>query len=213
MLSRSFQSSVLTVSDEREEVAEELRRVRDAVRERALLQPRTGVLPPARAPRNPEGVPAESTTEAPETPGAPRPDNTVLNTLWKVVESGTLSWRGRLRRLFARTSELRQTALRQEAFNSRQVQFDNELLAYIDARLDATHRQYDSVLGIHSRHMAEIDQRHLIVQEELVAHVHDLVRRIDLVLSEAERGRLSLEYAVKEVRARLKQIEERLPRG
>ena len=61
--------------------------------------------------------------------------------------------------------------------------------------------------------MAEIDQRHLIVQEELVAHVHDLVKRIDLVLGEAERGRLSLEFALKEVRARLGQLEERLRRG
>ena len=39
------------------------------------------------------------------------------------------------------------------------------------------------------RHMAEIDERHLILQEELVAHVHDLVKRIDLVLAEAEKGR------------------------
>ena len=39
--------------------------------------------------------------------------------------------------------------------------------------------------------MGEIDERHLILQEELVAHVHDLVRRVDLVLSEAERGRLA----------------------
>jgi hypothetical protein len=78
----------------------------------------------------------------------------------------------------------------QESFNSRQVQFDNALLDYIDARLQATHRHYDEVLGLHGRHMGEIDERHLILQEELVTHVHDLVRRIDLVLAEAERGRL-----------------------
>ena len=41
---------------------------------------------------------------------------------------------------------------------------------------------------MHGRHMDEIDERHLILQEELVAHVHDLVKRIDLVLAEAERG-------------------------
>ena len=44
--------------------------------------------------------------------------------------------------------------------------------------------------------MGEIDERHLILQEELVAHVHDLVKRIDLVLAESERGRLGLEFAL-----------------
>jgi len=61
--------------------------------------------------------------------------------------------------------------------------------------------------------MEEIDQRHLILQEEVVAHVHDLVQRIDLVLAEAERGRLSLELALRELRQRLVQLEERLGRG
>jgi hypothetical protein len=41
-----------------------------------------------------------------------------------------------------------------------------------------------------------------------VAHVHDLVKRIDLVLSEAERGRLGLEFALAEVRTRLVRLEE-----
>ncbi len=39
----------------------------------------------------------------------------------------------------------------------------------------------------------------MILQEELVAHVHDLVKRIDLVLAEAERGRVSAEHALKDV--------------
>jgi hypothetical protein len=98
----------------------------------------------------------------------------------------------------------------QESFNSRQVQFDNALLDHIDARLTATHRHYDDVLGLHGRHMGEIDERHLIVQEELVTHVHDLVRRIDLVLAEAERGRLGLERDLRELRDRMRQLEERL---
>jgi hypothetical protein len=101
----------------------------------------------------------------------------------------------------------------QVAFNSRQVQFDNETLAYLEARLAETHRHYDEVLGLHGRHMAEIDERHLILQEELVAHVHDLVKRIDLVLAEAEKGRLSLEFALRDVRARVAKLEERLSRG
>jgi hypothetical protein len=53
----------------------------------------------------------------------------------------------------------------------------------------------------------------MIVQEELVAHVHDLVRRIDLVLAEAEKGRVGLEHGMRDVRARLLRLEERLGRG
>jgi hypothetical protein len=92
------------------------------------------------------------------------------------------------------------------------VRFDNELLDYIDARLDATHRHYDDVLGLHGRHMGEIDERHLILQEELVAHVHDLVRRVDLVLAEAEKGRLGLERELGDLGERLRRLEERLAR-
>jgi hypothetical protein len=39
------------------------------------------------------------------------------------------------------------------------------------------------------------------------------VKRIDLVLGESEKGRLSLEFALRDVRLRLAQIEERLGRG
>jgi hypothetical protein len=98
----------------------------------------------------------------------------------------------------------------QTVWNARQTQLDNEILEYVDRRLDATHRHYDRVLGIHGRRMQDVDERHLILQEELVAHVHDLVKRIDLVLGEAEKGRLSLEFALREVRNRLERLEERL---
>jgi hypothetical protein len=53
----------------------------------------------------------------------------------------------------------------------------------------------------------------MILQEELVSHVHDLVRRIDLVLGEGEKGRLAQEHALREIRARLLRLEERLGRG
>jgi hypothetical protein len=192
---------------EREDVADELRRIRESVRDRALLDREAS---PARLPpptvRTPEPVPTEA---APAPPGAvARPDNSDLNRLWEVAPGE--GRRGLLGRLGERL--LRPFRDRQRAFNAHQVQFDNELLAYVDARLHETHRHYDAVLGIYARHMAEIDERHLILQEELVAHVHDLVRRIDLVLSEAEKGRLSLESALRDVRARLGQLEERLAR-
>jgi hypothetical protein len=147
--------------------------------------------------------------EAPPLRPPSRPDNADLNTLWSLREAAAAGgWRRFLSRGLARL--LSRLVERQEAFNSRQVQFDNALLDYIDARLADTHRHYDGVLGIHGRHMGEIDERHLIVQEELVAHVHDLVKRIDLVLEESERGRLGLEQALRDVRARLQRLEEKI---
>ena len=53
----------------------------------------------------------------------------------------------------------------------------------------------------------------MILQEELVAHVHDLVKRIDLVLGESERGRVSAAHALLDLRERVKSLEERLTRG
>lgn len=193
---------------ERERVAEELRRVRDAVRDRALAGAPSGrALPAHREVATPGPMPPDAAPPPQKQP--PRPDNADLNQLWTLrgaLEQGGLRrmvTRG-LGRLLARLID------RQEAFNSRQVQFDNALLDYIDARLQDTHRHYDAILGIHGRHMGEIDERHLIMQEELVAHVHDLVKRIDLVLGESERGRLGLEFALRDIRARLLRLEEQL---
>jgi hypothetical protein len=192
--------------NDRQQVADELRRVREAVRARALHQ-RAATLPAARAvevpgPMPPDPVPAPIAA-------TPRPDNAALNAGWRVRDTlGGGGWRRLLARGLGRV--LARVLDAQESFNSRQVQFDNALLDYIDARLTATHRHYDEVLGLHGRHMGEIDERHLILQEELVTHVHDLVRRIDLVLAEAERGRLGLERDLREVRDRARQLEERL---
>jgi hypothetical protein len=190
---------------ERERVAEELRRIREGVRERALLEPSRESPPPPEPVRIPHTPQEGAAAGAESAPGhePQRPDNAPLNTLWRV--SGE---RGLLRRLWERM--LRGTLGRQQAFNARQVQFDNELLAYLEARFEQTHRHYDAILGLHGRHMEEIDERHLILQEELVAHVHDLIKRIDLALSHGERGRLSLEFALRDVRARLTRLEERI---
>lgn len=199
------------MTTEREHVADELREVRDAAAEGDLRERSPAeVLPPPPALRAPEAVPREP-EPAPERP-VPRPDGSAVNALWDVAQApappGPLGLLARfVRRLLAPVVDA------QVAFNSKQVQLDNETLAYIDARLDATHHHYDAVLGIHGRHMQEIDERHLILQEDLVAHVHDLVRRIDLVLAEAERGRLSLEFALRDIRSRLARLEERLPPG
>jgi len=198
------------MDEERQRIADELRRVREGVRDRALHErPARDVLPPAAPVRTPEPMPPDPAPPPIALP--PRPDNAPLNESWRIAPAPDRGWSGRLRRKLA--GLLRPFWEAQEAFNSRQVRFDNETLAYIDARLAETHRHYDVVLGIHGRHMGEIDERHLILQEELVAHVHDLVRRIDLVLAEAEKGRLSLEFALRDVRSRLARLEERLQRG
>lgn len=188
--------------NEREDLADELRAVRDAARERVPAEAQA--LPAALPTRTPEPAPPMDAAAPVARPA--RPDNAELNRLWETAPAATGFW-GRVRRA------LTAFAGKQQAFNSRQVQFDNELLAYVDARLDATHRHYDQVLGAYAKHMQEIDQRHLILQEELVAHVHDLVKRVDLVLSASERGRLGLESSLKDVRARLARLEETLRRG
>jgi hypothetical protein len=194
------------VADERESVAERLRRIRNEVRERALLEPSATHLPEPRPVREPERVPAAAPAAAAAPPQPP--DGSDVNALWQVLSVRPLNPLGRLvRRLLAPLFEAQVT------FNSRQVQLDNQILAYLDARFAHTHRHYDSVLGVHGRHMADIDERHLILQEELVAHVHDLVKRIDLVLAEADKGRLSLELALRDVRARLEALEQRVRGG
>jgi hypothetical protein len=194
--------------NDRQQVAEELRRVRDGVRARALHE-QTTVLPAAAPVKVPGPMPPDRAPAA--LAATPRPDNTALNEGWRVRDAlGGGGWRRILARGLGRV--LARVLDAQESFNSRQVQFDNAILGYIDARLSATHRHYDDVLGLHGRHMGEIDERHLILQEELVAHVHDLVRRIDLVLAEAERGRLGLERDLRDLRERARQLEERIAR-
>lgn len=194
--------TAMDAEKERAELSAELREVRERARAAVPAVPAT--LPEAAPTRTPAAV--EPLPAAPAVPETPRPDNAELNRLWETAPAAE-GFLGRVRRA------LRAFAGRQQAFNSRQVQFDNDLLAYVDARLDRTHRHYDAVLGGYARHMQEIDQRHLILQEELVAHVHDLVKRIDLVLSHAERGRLGLEATLADVRARLAQLESMTKRG
>jgi hypothetical protein len=178
--------------------------VRESARGEALAERRPedvlGAAPRVRAPEAAAPEPAPP----PVTP-VTRPDASAVNALWDVRAAAQPGgWKGRVGRLVRRAMAPFVDA--QVGFNSRQVQLDNELLAYVDARLEATHRHYDTVLGGYGSHLQDVDKRHLILQEELVAHVHDLVRRIDLVLSESERGRLSLEFALRDVRARLEAL-------
>ena len=184
--------------------------MREEVRRRALLpSDPAAVLPPALPTRVPERPPSEPAPD-PSCPPIP-PDGAAVNALWRAEPPPRPGLAGCLARLLERLLGPRHQA--QVAFNARQVQLDNELLAYVDTRFAATHRHYDQVLGQVSRHLGEADERHLILQEELVAHVHDLVKRIDLVLSESERGRLAHAHALQELRTRLARLEERLTKG
>jgi hypothetical protein len=191
--------------EDREAVAAELKRIRESVRERALLEP-TRLASPTAAPHSRKGTVTEPPPEPPSTP--PRPDASAVNGSWDVSKAPAGSVFGRWVR-----GLLSPFVGAQVAWNAQQVQLDNAILDYLDARFDATHRHYDYVLGIQGRHIQDVNERHLILQEELVAHVHDLVKRIDLVLAESEKGRLSLEFALRDVRTQLARVEERLNRG
>jgi hypothetical protein len=196
---------------EQERVAGELRRIREQVRERALHARSPGeVLPAARA--LPEGLAPAPPAGTPPAEVAPRPDAGAVNAAWDVRRApAQRGWRGLVARVLRRA--LGPVLDAQADFNGRQAQLDNALLDYLDARLGHTHRHYDSVLGAQGQRLADVDTRHLILQEELVAHVHDLVKRIDLVLAEAERGRVAHEFALKDLGERLRRLEERLARG
>jgi hypothetical protein len=166
------------------------------------------VLPPAR-PAAPAPViePPQGARGPEEAPL--RPDNTAVNELCRLPYTPPGGLRGAALRLLLRV--LGPVLEVQTRFNCRQAQLDNELMQYIEARFARTHAHYDQVLGDYGRHLGEADQRHVLLQNELVAHVHDLVRRIDLVLAESERSRLSLESALRDLRVRLQALEARLP--
>lgn len=189
------------MAEERKGVAEELRKVRDAVRhahaptDPALPDPRP--FPPA-VPLPPPERPAPD-------PEPPPPDATEVNRVWPAEPERPRRLAGVLFRLLDRLVRPRFEA--QRTFNARQVQLDNEMLAHMAERTARTHRHYDHVLGLYGRHLQEIDERHLILQAELVSHVQDLVQRIDLVLAQAERARLSLEHQIGELRRRVEQLE------
>jgi hypothetical protein len=195
------------VSTEREPVAETLRHLRDSVRDEVAPARTAGeVLPPLRDVAAPTSL--DPPAEPAPAPLPPHPDGTPVNAAWDLRAVPPPSgWRGRVARLLCRL--LAPLIEHQTQFNSHQVQLDNQFLEYLDARLELTHRHYDSVLGMHGRHMQDIDQRHVELQAELVRHVHDLVRRIDIVLAEGEKNRVALEAALRDVRARLSDLERR----
>jgi hypothetical protein len=139
-----------------------------------------------------------------------RPDASAINEAWRAEPAARGGLSGWLDRMIWRLLAPRFEA--QRRFNATQVQLDNELLRYLDERLAATHRQYDRLLTEQSRRLDDVDTRHRQLEAELLRHVRDLVTRIDLVLAEANRDRLSLAFALEETRERLGKLEAALRR-
>ena len=138
------------------------------------------------------------------------PDGAPVNAAWTAEPSAPAGAPGLVYRLLARLLSPRLAAQRE--FNARQVELDNQILAYLGARFAATHESYDLVLGALGRRLDEIDERHRRLEGELQAHVRDVVERVDLVLEEAGRGGLARDHALEELRARLARIEAALGR-
>jgi hypothetical protein len=138
------------------------------------------------------------------------PDGAPVNATWTADTVGPAGASGLLYRLLARLLSPRFAA--QRDFNAKQVELDNQMLAYLGVRFAATHENYDRLLGAMGRRLDEIDERHRRLEAELQAHVRDVVERVDLVLEEATRGGLARDHALEELRARLRQIEAALGR-
>jgi hypothetical protein len=138
------------------------------------------------------------------------PDATAVNAAWIAEPPPRRGLSALLGRLLERV--IRPHLDAQRTFNARQVQLDNEILGYVESRSAATHRHYDRLLGNLGRRLDDADTRHALLEKEVVKHVQDLVQRIDLVLADSSRGRLSLELALEEVRERLVRLEDALRR-
>jgi hypothetical protein len=138
------------------------------------------------------------------------PDGAAVNAAWAAEAGGPGGVAGLLHRLLLRLLSPRFAA--QRDFNARQVELDNQMLAYLGARFAATHENYDRLLGALGGRLDEIDERHRRLEAELQAHVRDVVERVDLVLEESTKGRLAGEFALEDLRARLARLEEALRR-
>jgi hypothetical protein len=138
------------------------------------------------------------------------PDGAAVNAAWPAEARAPGGLTGVLYRLLERVLSPRFTA--QRDFNAEQVRLDNALLRYLEARFAATHADYDRALALIGRRQDEIDERHRRLEQELQAHVRDLVRRVDLVLEESTKGGLARDFALADLRSRLARLEADLGR-
>jgi len=200
----------------KEEVADALRDVRERVRSEDNPSPKPSPYPKHSEPHAPLGSVQTAGPRSTEVPTSPSTER--LNESWDISTAFETLPPGRLARIFSPLRRPLQSLVRfalgpiverQVELNSAQVRFGNELVQYIDARLDRISAHYDQMLGLYGKRMEEIDERHLILQQELVRHVHELVKRIDFVFETAEQNHLYLEGMVKEAREELQDIAQR----
>ena len=184
-------------------MARELDHIRREARGRADAEGRTALVPPPTpVPEVVRPAPRPAAAAAPALPAPP--DAAPVNEAWRTEPVGG----GVVRRWLERALRPRLDA--QVAFNARQAQLDNALIEWLLARFAATHDHYDRLHHTATGRMDDIDERHLQLQERLVVHVHELVRRIDFVLEASERSRLSAEADLRRLSARVEELEKRL---
>jgi hypothetical protein len=185
--------------DERGKVAAELARTRDEARARAHAEPApaTLVAPGVAAAPGPSPTP-----DVPSAPALTAPDAAAVNAGWRAEGGGSLGHV--LERLLGGRLEA------QRDWNAAQVRLDNEILRWVDARFAATHAHYDALLGALGQRLDEADARHRRLEQELLTHVRELRRRVDLAAAEAVRGRAALELQLDDLRARLEILERAL---
>lgn len=192
--------------DQKRELVDSLRAVRDDARDTRGTRP--SMPEPADITKTTPALSKIAVADPSENTSSPARDD--LNSLWNVASAQPQGFLGRLFRRLLQRFALGPVVERQVHMNSAQVRFDNEVVEYVDARLDRMGRHYDRVLGLHGKRMEEIDERHLILQQELIRHVHDLVERIEFVFETAETNHLQLDSALRETREELKELTKRL---
>ena len=190
---------------ERRKSAKALRQVVDGARGVDVPRSSEAVLGPAEEVRRAdEGREPRESPPAEWNPPAP-PDLGPVNQSWP---AGGVQSPSRIAALVDSSRAKNQEA--QVRFNSDQVQLDNALVSWTAAHFAATHEHYDEVVSGMQKRMDDIDTRHRELERELVRHVHEMARRIDVVLGEGEKGRVSHEAALRSVRERLRVLEEKL---
>ena len=190
------------LEQERRSSAKALRRIVEGAHGPDVIRSSEEVLGPSQ-PVNQTGDVA-TTAPPPWNPPSP-PDLQPVNESWT---AGAQRSSGAISSLLAGSREKDRAA--QVKFNSDQVQLDNALVSWTAEHFAATHRHYDALLAGMQKRMDDIDLRHRELERELIRHVHEMARRIDVVLGEGEKGRVSHEAALRSIRERLRQIEEKL---
>lgn len=187
---------------ERRKSAEALDRVRESAQEAPEVRSSERVLGPL-APVS-QSAPGPQPPESPAWNPPPPPDLGPVNASWQTSPKGPA---GSLLSFVEGRARDRDAQAR---FNSDQVQLDNALVSWTAAHFAATHTHYDAAIARMQKRMDDIDTRHRELERELVRHVHEMARRIDVVLGEGEKGRVSHEAALRSLRERLQVLAERL---